>query len=272
MEKTRLFQTNLWKGLLAVIFALAFFALTPGLAAAQSGETGDVCISHYASGNCTANDFGVKELYFDHVITACGLDPQHPGYANVVLEAVLSTARPTRYDVGIFLALDGGSANDGTSCFHDYLNPPLTATPTYIAYYPAGDPTLDDIFNGPWWETEGDTCGDMQPDTTVIKTLEAIWIKCVDTNSDGHVDISACGSYEQTAGVDCFDVTGAIPGTTAKCGCTRFELPFTPTGIENLTFSVSSQAVPTGLILSAIGLVLIGGVLLSVYLRRRMQA
>jgi len=36
--------------------------------------------------NCTANDFGVKELNFKEAITPCGLDPAHPGEACVVFD------------------------------------------------------------------------------------------------------------------------------------------------------------------------------------------
>jgi hypothetical protein len=279
MKNNRLSQMFSWKGLLAIIFALAIFALTPGLAAAQS-ETGNFCIEDYNLRNCTANDFGVKELYFKEVITMCGMDPAHPGQAYVVFEAVLSTAQPIRYDVGIFLALDGYDPDNpdenqaifGDNCYHDYLDGDLTTDPEYTALYPAGDPTLNDILDGPWWDADGDVCGDMDSDTAVIKTLDPVWIACVDSNGDGSVDVDACGSYNQLAIDVCSGIKDAIPGTTAKCGCVRLELPFTPTAIEGLTFSANSKALPTGLALSGLGLLLIVGVLLSVYLRRRAHA
>ena len=264
-----------WKGLLAMMAALAIFALTPGLAAAES-QIGNYCVEDGGASNCTAQDFGIKELYFDSVITPCGADPTHPNQAYVTFKAVLTTARPERYDVSIYIALDGGSAATGDNCLHDYLNAPLTTTPTYIAFYPAGDTTVDDIVDGPWYNGDvaypTDVCGDMEPNTTVIKTLEPVWIACVDTTGDGHVDVSACGGYNQNLGDICTGVTQAVPGTTAKCGCSVFELPFTPTGIEGLSFSARSGAVSTGLILSALGLLLIGGVMLSLYLRRQAHA
>jgi hypothetical protein len=50
------------------------------------------------------------------------------------------------------------------------------------------------------------------------------------------------------------------------------DLPITPTAIEGLSFSASSQALPVGLALGGVGLLLIAGVMLSVYLRRRAHA
>ena len=43
---------------------------------------------------------------------------------------VSADGSPDRYDIGLYLALDGGSALSGDSCFHDFLEPPLTAAPT----------------------------------------------------------------------------------------------------------------------------------------------
>jgi hypothetical protein len=66
-----------------------------------------------------------------------------------------------------------------------------------------------------------------------------------------------------TNGIYCINPTGADP---YNC------YPSTPTAIEGLSFSASSKALPTGLALSGLGLVVIGGVLISVYLRRRARS
>jgi len=55
----------------------------------------------------------------------------------VILDAVIHnvTSPPAgRQDIAIFVAENGGSAQTGGSCLHDYLEPPLTTSPTY------GDP------------------------------------------------------------------------------------------------------------------------------------
>ena len=65
-----------------------------------------------------------------------------------------------------------------------------------------------------------------------------------------------------TNGIYCINPTGTDP---YNC------YPSTPTAIEGLSFSASSRALPVGLALGGVGLVLIAGVLLSVYLRRRVS-
>lgn len=95
------------------------------------GETGNVCVRDYRSGAvCVANDVRIEALTVVSVIEDC-VDGV-VGETEVVFETLVSAdGSPNRYDVGLPLALDGGSARDGDSCFQDYLDPPLTPTPTY---------------------------------------------------------------------------------------------------------------------------------------------
>lgn len=144
---------------------------------------------------------------------------------------VLSSTPTNRYDLGIFLSLDGGSALSGALCYHDYLPPPISTSPTYGDSYPNAVP---DIRNGPWVDLEPfaqpeDTCGDLQGGTEVIKSLKSVGsplqISCTDTDQDGTVDVSVCASWDNGSQQhDCRAVSDAIAENNARCGCARVEV------------------------------------------------
>ncbi|MGH9464235.1 MAG: hypothetical protein ACRD0X_01230 [Thermoanaerobaculia bacterium] len=197
----------------------------PLLAGGSPPEFGNVCIQDYQGGAvCTANDVRFESFTPIQVLEGC--TEGTPGEATIVFEVVVSAdGSPDRYDIGMFIALDGGSALTGDDCFHDYLDPPLTTTPVYGDANGNGVP---DIVDGPWWDGEAplggaDTCGDMETNTEVIKTLVALTVTCVDTNDDGIVDVSACASWDNQVSNNCSTVQGAFPGTPSKCSCVRLE-------------------------------------------------
>jgi hypothetical protein len=294
--------TRSWKLLLALGFGLAFFLLSPDLASAQiptptpsPDPNSRMCIGQYGVSGCTANDFGVQELILWHIYQSCTMaNPVDPtsNYALVDFEVVFATSSPTRYDIALFMSLNGTSAITGVNtCHHEFLDGPITTTPNYMAYYPSGDLIVNDIveyypqpgdpggyppFIG-WWNGEpkdaADVCGDMNSNTSaVVRYTAPVWMKCQDNNGNGIVDIHVCGSYDNNAVTTCTGLSRAYPGTTAKCGCNTFDLDFSPTAVEGLTFNASSSAFPTGVILSALGLILLGGGLFSAYLRRRTRS
>src|SRR5262245_45150484 len=73
---------------------------------------------------CTANDLSITTLMVlpGGVIDGCTSELDT---ATVNLQAQVTAAMPARYDIGIFVSLDGGNALTG-SCFHDYLGPSLS--------------------------------------------------------------------------------------------------------------------------------------------------
>jgi uncharacterized repeat protein (TIGR01451 family) len=193
--------------ILALTVLSMVLMITPGTAI--SAETGDVCIIHYGVAGCTAQDFGIKALNWVSTQTDCDAGN---GFATATFDVVVATANPTRYDVGMFIALDGQSAATGHDCYHDFLNPVT--------------PILADVnlTGGPWLSLDGDQCGDLASNSQATKRVK-LTFKCVDTNSDNFVDINACASYVQNAKPNCFDVSVAVPGTSSKCGCNSFTTP-----------------------------------------------
>lgn len=231
---------------------------------AQSGEEGNVCVRDFQPGAvCTANDVRIEELTPVNVIETCSEGT--PGEAEVVFEALVSAdGSPDRYDIGLFLALDGGSARDGDSCLHDYLDPPLTSNPTYGDYNVDGVP---DILDGPWLDNDGDMCGDIGTNTQVIKTLQQIRFACQDQDQDGSADISVCASWDNNTSTVCSDLSGSFPGTNSKCGCDLLNLPFSPTSVAMTGIWADAPAGLAGV--ATIVMVMLLALMTGVVLRRR---
>lgn len=249
-----------------VVFCLTLVLLVvfSGGALAQSGVEGNYCVRDFQPGAvCTANDVRIEELTPVNIIETCSEGT--PGEAEVVFEALVSAdGSPDRYDIGLFVALDGGSARDGDSCLHDYLDPPLTANPTYGDYNVDG---VDDILDGPWLENDGDMCGDIGTNTQVIKTLQQIRFACEDQDQDGFADISVCASWDNNAGTECSELSGAFPGTNSKCGCDLLNLPFSPTSVTMTGIGAGDSAWLAGV--ATVVMVMFLALMTGVVLRRR---
>ena len=135
--------------------------------ATTGAETGSVCVGDYRPGaTCLGQDVRLERLEVMSVTESCSEGVV--GEAEVILRALLSAVGgPDRYDIGFFLALDSGSANTGHMCYHGHLGGSRTAEPTY------GDFDADgkaDIVDGPWWNADGDGCGDLQSNTQMVGT------------------------------------------------------------------------------------------------------
>jgi hypothetical protein len=200
------------------LFAAVLFAFLPATAAAQ--QTGNFCVRDFQGGAvCTANDVRVQALNLVNIAETCAAGI--PGSALATFEVFVSAVgAPDRYDIGLFIALDGGSARDGNLCFHDFLEPPLTPTPAYGDRNGDGIP---DLAGGPWWNADADACGDIASNTQLFKLVSSVRVACVDTNGDGFVDASVCTSWDNNTGTVCNGLADAFPGTNAKCGCERVE-------------------------------------------------
>lgn len=172
----------------------------------MGAETGDVCIDHYQPrSRCTANDVTILSIKRVGPTPTCSGGGIAEGDFDVT---VGTTTSRLRYDVGIFMAQDGGSALTGTSCYHDFLNPVTS------------DPASVDLTGGvgPYLSLDGDQCGDIVNGTQPVKTVH-LTFACVDLNGDGFVDISSCASWDNQASNNCASVADAFPSTKSKCSC-----------------------------------------------------
>jgi hypothetical protein len=168
------------------------------------------------------------------------------------------------------MALDGGEALSGDSCFHDYLEPPITTTPIYSDH---NSDTIPDIYESDWWNGESnrpaDTCGDIASDTQVFWVTQQITVKCNDLDGNGAADISVCTSWDNNDQTNCNSVVLAVPGTGSKCSCSTVNFPFTPNAVNEVAFTATSKDTSVHIYLASFGLLLATGMVLSGYARYR---
>ena len=167
---------------------------------------------------CTANDVRVAKY---NVIE--GPESVIAGeYINVTLQAELIATANERYDIGFFVALDGGNALNG-SCFREFLLPPLCPrndSPTCIH-----DPINGPFYNAEFEEDINDTCGDLEKGVTSYRNLTEITIIAQDSDGDGIADVGTCVSWDiQTSDgsankPSCTCINDTLPGTKSKCRC-----------------------------------------------------
>lgn len=151
---------------------------------------------------CTANDIELLALSALVVEDACDT---HGDFATVQLRAQVQCLPDFRYDVGLYLALDGGSALTG-SCASSIL-----AT---------GD--------GPLFDVDGDACGEMVQGEIEVD-LPAITLPCIDADFDGLLDLSYCSTWRQSDTEElCTTPADAFPGAPSKCHCARIGVTSLP--------------------------------------------
>jgi hypothetical protein len=245
--------------LLAVLALLA--AARPALA--QGPAPGEGCVQQFVpNAGCTANDVRIEEIRYITITNYCSEEPL--GTMTATLEVLISAdGSPDRYDIGMFIALAGNtSALTGTYCFHDFLSPPVTTTPSYtdtplLPDFPDGD-GIPDIYNGPWWDGEGDpdTCGDIEANTQVFRVTQPVMLSCRDLDSNGFADVSVCTSWDNNKTPTCDSVQGAIPGTGSKCSCDIVNLRLTPSAVEMGRVAISPDRGSVSIPLAA--LILLG--------------
>src|SRR5262245_29503608 len=204
----------------AVVVGVLF---SPGLvlAATNLGQ----CIRDAAGfdqGNiCTAEDVRVGQF---NVLGTAPATCAAGETLTLTLQAESICGSQSRYDVGFYVAQDGGDAmKRGSVCFRDYLNP-VSANNLDQDLTCSWDNSGDGPDNcGPYYNgetTKKDTCGDIQQTLSNLFTLNdgvPISFTCTDRNGDGYADIGACVSWDNQAGAGCSNELTTVPGTSSKC-------------------------------------------------------
>lgn len=217
-----------YKLLAGMVACLALIAFTNHSTTAQSIETGNVCLSDYGAGSCTAGDVTVDGASVTNTIEPCTFNGDTGTYEVTWL---LNSTANVRYDLGLFVGLDGKSpiAADADECIHSTL--------------PNGS------------DEDGDFCMDITNAGNTWTEVITMTISCNDSDGDGMVDESftACTSWEQNQGDACSDVTEAGTGTGSKCDCSDpvdLEIIIDPNlAVEYAAFDVSNS-IDNGLVLS----------------------
>ncbi len=226
MEK-RIFTTTRGRLMLAAVAVplIALVALvmgTQGIATAQGNwimaptpgvdyRVGNYCVqdcTDMAGARCTANDVRIASITPGLAEVCINAND----YASAQFKVELKTGATDRYDIGLFVATDGGSALSGNNCYHDFLQEA------------SADPLAWNFTSGfgPFRATDADLCADTKqtdPNNYYIFQVPVTFL-CEDADNNGIVDpIHTCTSWDQNAGANCNDVAGACPGTGSKCSC-----------------------------------------------------
>src|SRR5262249_29356680 len=131
---------------------------------------------------CTANDVRIASATLtDNPLPICA--PGQTIVVNVRWELVAGASE--RYDIGLYVAKDGGAARTG-QCNLDYLPAPLapsvgTCAPGTVV--PDGGPYYHGECTG-GNATPTDQCGDLQQGVSNFR-YDTVTIKCNDFNGDG---------------------------------------------------------------------------------------
>lgn len=178
---------------------------TPGV----NYEVGNFCVDDYQPGsNCTSNDVRIAGVV-PTIEEACVLVGDT---ATVQFQFQFVAGSNERYDIALFLATDGGSAQTGDACYHDFLQPSSEAGPWDLT-----------TGFGPFKELESspDQCGDIEQGVpNFYYTQVPVTVQCVDNDGDGVVDpFSTCTSWDNNQQGVCSTVKDAYPSTNAKCRC-----------------------------------------------------
>ncbi|MFL6262161.1 MAG: C25 family cysteine peptidase [Thermoanaerobaculia bacterium] len=207
---------------------------------AEATITNSRCVGNLQSplspGNsCTANDV---------TFILVGLGDQTNGCVNtsdtvsIFLGAKLqNTSGLTRYDIGMFVYDYLGTGDPtpdafgGQQCAVEALKP---------AYGTAGTSTCGPLNlsggSGPFYNDDGDTCGDLVKGMcggvdVFMKFTSAVTLKCSDnvnasgaSQPDGFVDIPTCATWGNSSNQvgpsgTCTDESTVHPGTGSKCNC-----------------------------------------------------
>jgi hypothetical protein len=171
--------------------------------------------------SCSASDVKIASVVGVNVIQGCASQ----GAEAIFDLTVELAARNQRYDIGAYLATDGGDARTG-SCVVEALPVPA---------FPAHDSDL-------CGDIDSTNCGESSPCIFTIPNITAV---CVDPDGDGLLELASCLSWDQNAGGVCNDAEDVAPGAPSKCRCDVLDIddiPVPPPVIE-----VEKTANPTSI-------------------------
>ncbi|WOJ94682.1 hypothetical protein R0135_05820 [Congregibacter variabilis] len=186
-------------------FLVMFHAVAPTPAFAQGS-----CPPDFGNGRlCTAKDFEVTG------VVVSGPSECTAG-ETIAVELVvgLTATSNERYDIGLFVADNGGELIGGAQCSFTSLSPQTTVDGLFAGTNPAG--------LGPYRNLDGDACGDVaSSDGENYRRFSLPSVLCEDRDGDGDVDINGLVVWSQNASQDvCPDPGNAanfFPNQSSKC-------------------------------------------------------
>lgn len=168
-------------------------------------------------GSCTANDVVTTVVEANEIDN----DDCADGYLDVEWTFQFESTANERYDLGVFIATDGVTPQDSTSC--------VGAAPQAGDGDPDTDPDADDdLFLDIDPHDGNDTCGDLSSSAGPVQMSVSATVACVDVTDTGLLTVQSCRVWQHNANHRdvCTDLTSA--GTGSKCDCDPIVLQVDP--------------------------------------------
>ncbi|MFC2037626.1 hypothetical protein ACFLYD_06645 [Chloroflexota bacterium] len=205
---------KLWLVIPITLFILLVALLVLGLVL-RAQSAADLCLRDAADFDqpniCNAKDVPSAAFELAEGVKSC-----IPGEEiQVKIRARVSAGSSQRYDLGFYVAKDGGDAvARGTSCFRDYLHP----------VSPENGQDLDPLGGlGSFYNAEvglPDTCGDIEASSDAVYLLNSnnpITIICRDDDGDGTADVGTVVTWDVNDQTNCEDEDDTVPDQPSKC-------------------------------------------------------
>ena len=135
-----------------------------------------------------------------------------------------------RYDVGWYIAKDGGDALNG-EC---YIQPLLEHDPERVTSIVASR-GLSEVVGEITWDNDSkgqnDMCGDVHMFTGGGGVVEhanigkELVLPCLDKDDSGNMDFAICFTWREPGGDATCIANELYPGAPSKCFCTRYNIP-----------------------------------------------
>ena len=205
------------KGRLLTVFgAAALTILTTNPVSAAPPEENVQCILGQPGApnglQCTANDTTLSSPTVA-IIKPCNF-PGDTAELNVTVD--ITVGAQTRYDLGVWLSVDGDPNADGSETgICSVLTVPNNAIHVDQLTSTFGD---------------GDSCGDVfnvAPDGVIVPPAEtahilgvdlgSVDLLCLDSDGDGKINVPVIVAWEQQSNNNCSVSSEALPGTGSKC-------------------------------------------------------
>lgn len=127
--------------------------------------------------------------------------------ATIIPAADFSSGVNARYDIGLFLARDGGNAQTGA------------CQVSVLPEAPAPFADLD------FSSDPADQCGDIAASASIPDVaLSTMTIPCFDSDTNGTADIGACVAWANTDTLSCLAPLDALPVSGSRCNCSRLDV------------------------------------------------
>jgi hypothetical protein len=178
--------------------------------------------------NCTANDVDLEAFQITGIIDGCS---SAADTARITARMLVIATSANRWDVGFFLANDGGSARTG-QCYRGSVPPPLEADTVDVQPLSG---------QGPYLNEDGDLCGDLEGKVPNVLDLVhhyqtvndpaygpvdgILEFPCTDVNANGLLDAGWCLSWDNNVlDAGCLGPGDTAPSTKSKCRCSRLDV------------------------------------------------